>query len=209
MKNKTIDTVIFDIGGVLIDWNPEYLFRKIFAEEEEMKFFLSEICSPAWNDLQDAGRPLEEATEWLVDRHPEYEKEIRNYYGRWEEMLGGAVDETVTILRELHAQNTHRLYALTNWSHETFPVARARFDFLGLFEDILVSGEVKLKKPDLKIYRMLLDRFVINPAGALFIDDSTRNIAAAETAGLATVHFQSPEQLRRILVEEGILTNGQ
>jgi len=82
MKNKTIDTVIFDIGGVLIDWNPEYLFRKIFAEEEEMKFFLSEICSPAWNDLQDTGRPLEEATEWLVDRHPEYEKEIRNYYGR-------------------------------------------------------------------------------------------------------------------------------
>lgn len=205
MTHTTIDTIIFDLGGVLIDWNPEYLFRKIFDDEMEMRHFLREITTPEWNELQDAGRPLAEATEWLVARHPAYESPIRAYYGRWEEMLGGAVEATVAILEQLHRQRKHRLYALTNWSDETFPVARERFPFLRLFEGILVSGREKVKKPDPRIYQLILQRYSIEPARALFIDDSPRNVAGAETVGMRALHFESPGQLARQLQELGVL----
>lgn len=205
MNHTTIDTVIFDLGGVLVDWNPEYLFRKIFDNEAEMRRFLTEITTSEWNELQDAGRPLAEATEWLVERHPRYEEQIRAYYGRWEEMLGGAIEATVAILEQLHRQRSHRLYALTNWSDETFPVARERFTFLRFFEGILVSGREKLKKPDPRIYQRLLQRYAIEPSRALFIDDSRRNVAGAESVGLHAIHFESPEQLAGQLRAMGIL----
>jgi 2-haloacid dehalogenase len=204
--NSKIETVIFDLGGVLIDWNPQYVFRRVFdGDEEQMNFFLSEICSPEWNLQQDAGRPLAEATEWLVSRHPEYEEEIRAYYGRWEEMLGGAIHETVAILEELHERNSHRLYALTNWSHETFPVARDRFGFLNLFEGIVVSGEEKMKKPDARIYQLLLERYEVKPDRALFIDDNYHNIESARAIGLHTTLFESPGQLKEELINRGVL----
>ena len=206
MNDGTIETVIFDLGGVLIDWNPEYLFRKIFDDEAEMLHFLSEITSPEWNEQQDAGRPLAEATEWLVARHPAYDAQIRAYYDRWEEMLGGAVEETVELLERIHGQQRHRLYALTNWSQETFPIALQRYDFLQLFEGILVSGREKLKKPDARIYRLLIERYAINPARAIFIDDSPRNVAGAQKAGIEAVHFTSPRQLKKFLEEKEILT---
>lgn len=205
MSDKQIETVVFDLGGVLIDWNPEYLFRKIFEDEAEMRHFLEKIATPDWNEQQDAGRPLAEATEWLVERHPEHEAAIRAYYGRWEEMLGGAIRKTVAILEEIHTRDEHRLYALTNWSAETFPIARERYAFLQRFEGILVSGEEKLKKPDTRIYRLLAERYGIEPERALFIDDSLRNVKGAREVGFQAIHFQSPEELEADLRERGII----
>jgi len=205
MTEKKIETVVFDLGGVLIDWNPEYLFRKIFEDEAEMRHFLEKIATPDWNEQQDAGRPLAEATEWLVERHPEHEVAIRAYYGRWEEMLGGAIRETVAILEEIHTRDEHRLYALTNWSAETFPIARERYAFLQRFEGILVSGEEKLKKPDTRIYRLLFERYGFEPERALFIDDSLRNVEGAREVGFNAIHFSSPEALKVELREREIL----
>ncbi|MBX2926710.1 MAG: HAD family phosphatase [Saprospiraceae bacterium] len=204
MNNGVIDTVVFDLGGVLIDWNPEYLYRKIFREEAEMRHFLSEVCTPHWNAEQDAGRLLEEATQLLVGQFPAYEVEIRAYYERWTEMLGGALTETVQILEQLHRQGSHRLLALTNWSHETFPYAYSNFRFLHLFEGILVSGEEKLKKPDPVIYRLLIERYGIEPARALFIDDNAENVESARNVGLQAVQFTSAGQLREELKSAGI-----
>ena len=169
MKNK-IDTVIFDLGGVLIDWNPKYLYRKIFNDEEEINYFLTEICSPDWNEQQDAGRTLAEASEILVKKHPKYEKEIEAFYGRWTEMLGGAIEKTVDILEQLHHKKEQRILALTNWSAETFPYALENFEFLQLFEGILVSGVEKMKKPDSKIYQLMLDRYQIEAPKSVFIE---------------------------------------
>ena len=202
---KTIETVIFDFGGVLIDWNPTYVFRQVFDDEAEMNYFFEHICTPEWNEQQDAGRSLAEATERLVERHPEYEAPIRAYYGRWEEMLGGPIHGTVEILEEVHARNEHRLYGLTNWSHETFPVALERYDFLQRFEGIVVSGTEKVKKPDPKIYEILLSRYDIQPETAIFIDDVPGNVAAARERGINAVQFFSPEQLRQTLEEWEIL----
>ncbi len=196
-----IDTVIFDLGGVLIDWEPRRLFRKIFKDEKEMEFFLSNICTPAWNEQQDAGRPIAEATHQLIVKHPEYAQQIKAFYERWPEMLGGAIEGTVEILKELKAAKTHRLYALTNWSAETWPVALEQFEFLQLFEGILVSGVEKIKKPDPKIYNMILDRYDIVADKSVFIDDSLRNIKGGEACGIHGIHFQNPEQLNGELYE--------
>jgi len=202
---KHIDTIVFDLGGVLIDWNPEYVFREVFDDPAEMQHFLTEICSPEWNEQQDAGRTLAEATEILVAQFPDYEPQIRTYYGRWQDMLGGSIDDTVAILRQLHQQKTHRLYALTNWSHETFPIALELFDFLHLFEGILVSGEEKLLKPDARIYQLLMQRYNINGAQALFIDDNPKNVKGAQDTGLNAVRFESPQQLLKTLQELNVL----
>ena len=204
---QSINTIIFDLGGVLVDWNPEYLYKKIFDKEEEMKYFLQEICTSDWNVQQDGGRPLAEATQLLVDQYPDYASQIRAFYGRWEEMLGGVIRGTEDILRQLHQQNKHRLYALTNWSHETFPVAQERYDFLQLFEGILVSGEEKMKKPEARIYQLLLDRYQIVAEQALFIDDNRENVEGAKAVGLNAVHFSSPDQLRSFLTDHDLLLN--
>jgi len=203
--NNNIDTIIFDLGGVLIDWNPSYLYRKIFDKEEEIQHFLTHICTSDWNEQQDAGRPLQEGTDVLIAQHPEYEAEIRAFYGRWPEMLGGVIEGSLEILRQLHTQNKHRLYALTNWSHETFPIAEARYGFLQLFEGILVSGKEQLKKPDPKIYQLLLDRYQIVPEQSIFIDDNLRNVKAAQKLGIDAIHFQGPEQLKNTLSQKNIL----
>ncbi len=201
----TIETVIFDLGGVLIDWNPEYVFREIFEEESQMRWFFDEVCTHEWNIRQDAGRPLKEATEEKVREFPEYEEAIRAFYGRWEEMLGGPITGSVGILEQIHARGRHRLYALTNWSHETFPVARQYFDFLQLFEGIVVSGEEKLIKPDPRIYQRLLGRYAIAPETALFIDDNAHNVESARRLGLHSIHFQGAERLKGQLKEMGVL----
>jgi 2-haloacid dehalogenase len=196
--------VVFDLGGVLIDWNPRYLYRQLFASEAEMEHFLTHIATPDWNEEQDGGRPLEEATQWLLEQHPEYAPEIRAFYGRWPEMLGGPIPETVALLRDLKADGRYPLYALTNWSAETWPIALERFDFLHWFDGILVSGAEKMRKPDPAFYQRLANRFGFNLADSLFIDDNARNLAAAANLGMRTVHFTGPEQcepLRKILLE--------
>ena len=203
--SQPIETIIFDLGGVLIDWNPFYLYRKIFNTDEEIQDFLDHICTFHWNEQQDAGRPLQEATEILIAQHPQHESNIRAYYGRWEEMLGGPIHDTVSILKSIHQQGKHALYALTNWSHETFPIAQERYDFLQLFEGILVSGEEKMKKPDSRIYQLIIDRYKIEPSTALFIDDNLRNVEAARDIGIQAIHFQSPQLLSDLLIKKNAL----
>lgn len=199
---QTINTVVFDLGGVLIDWDPRYLYRKIFTDEHDMEYFLSEICTPDWNEQQDAGRLLKEATSDLANRYPQFRLEIEAYYGRWEEMLGGAIKPAVNLLQETAAMKHLRVFALTNWSSETFPIAIERYTFLSLFEDIIVSGEEKVKKPDRKIFEILIGRTGLSPARTLFIDDSARNVRAAEKMGFRVIQFTSPkttEQIRTVL----------
>ncbi|GAB4408794.1 MAG: HAD-IA family hydrolase [Bacteroidia bacterium] len=195
------DTIVFDLGGVLIDWNPRYLYRQIFDDESAMEHFLSEVCTPAWNALQDAGRSFQEATEERVALFPAWEREIRAFYGRWEETLGGPIQGTVDILESLWLGRQYRLYALTNWSAESFPVAQQRYDFLGWFEGIVVSGVEQCAKPDPALYHILLDRYAIDPGGSIYIDDSLPNVQTARNLGMEVIHFQSPMQLREALAE--------
>ena len=205
MNTSQIDTIIFDLGGVLIDWNPRHLFRKIFEDEAEMEYFLEEVCTGDWNEQQDAGRPFAEAIAEKVAEFPKYEPQIQAFFSRWQEMLGGQIDGTVAILDALKAAQTHRLLALTNWSDETWPVAWERYGFLKYFEDILVSGREKLKKPNLRIYQMLLERNELAPAQALFIDDSLRNVKAAREAGIRSIHFTNPTALKMTLQHFGVI----
>lgn len=198
MESK-ITAVIFDLGGVLIDWNPQYLYRKIFDSEEQMDHFLSSVCTSAWNEEQDAGRSLAEGTELLVKEFPVYAKEIRAYYDRWEEMLGGTIDETVNILHELRKKDHLSLYALTNWSAETFPVAMQKYEFFQWFDGIVVSGKEKMRKPFTGFYQLIMDRYYLHSCSTVFIDDNLRNIHGAEVAGLQAIHFTSPEQLQHDL----------
>lgn len=202
---QAITTVIFDLGGVLIDWNPRYLYRKLLDDEAAIDAFLNEVCTPDWNEQQDAGRSLEEATRTKVAEFPEHKELIEAYYGRWSEMLGGPMAGTVALLEELRRQQNYKLLALTNWSDETFPIAWERYSFLRYFEDILVSGREGLKKPDPAIYHLLLDRNDLNPPEALFIDDNARNVAAAKKIGLKTIHFTSSSGLKEALEGKGLL----
>jgi len=190
-----LDTIIFDLGGVLIDWNPRYVFRTIFGTEEEMDYFFENICTDEWNVQQDAGYPLAVATEERVALFPEYEQAIRAFYGRWEEMLGGPVEETVALFEKLKTANSYRFLALTNWSAETFPVALERYDFLHWFEGIVVSGEEKTRKPFPEFYQILLDRYEVQPERAVFIDDNLKNVEGAKALGMHTIHYRSPKQM--------------
>jgi 2-haloacid dehalogenase len=203
--NKDIDTIIFDLGGVLIDWNPRYLYRKIFKTEEEVTWFLDNVCTSEWNDQQDAGRTFQEATDELVAKFPDHEVAIRAWYDRWQETIPGPVHETVEILKHFRDNPTHRLFALTNWSEETFPWALNTFDFLHWFEGIVVSGVEKTRKPFPEFYRILFDRYYIDPNKALFIDDNIKNIEGGKALGLTTIHFQSPAQLRTELRQAGLI----
>lgn len=203
---KKLNTVIFDLGGVLIDWDPKYVYRTIFRDEKDMDWFFQNICTFEWNEEQDAGRTIAEATAILVEKHPDHEANIRAYYDRWEEMLGGPIEETVEILRELKRNPELRLYALTNWSAETFPIALDKYEFLHWFDGRLVSGEERLRKPFPAIYQRLINKFSIEPSNAVYLDDNTRNLLPAKQLGMQTIHFQSPAQFREELNLLGILS---
>lgn len=196
---KTINTIIFDLGGVLIDWNPRYLYRKIFKTEDEVTWFLENICTSEWNDAQDAGRSFEEATLELIAKHPEWELPIRAWYERWQETIPGPLHETVEILKYFKSNASHRLYALTNWSAQTFPWALDNFEFLHWFEGIVVSGVEKTRKPFPEFYNILFERYGVDPATSLFIDDNIKNIEGARAVGLTTIHFQTPAQVKQEL----------
>ncbi|WP_034045383.1 HAD family hydrolase [Wocania ichthyoenteri] len=193
---KTINTIIFDLGGVLIDWNPEYVYLDVFnSNREKMQWFFDNICTNDWNENQDAGYPMAKATEERIALFPEWESEIKMFYGRWEDMLGDAISETVEILDKLIKSNNYKVVALTNWSAETFPIALKKFDFLHWFEGIIVSGEEKTRKPFDEIYHLTLNRFNIKAEHSIFIDDNLRNIEAANNLGINGIHFKSAEQL--------------
>jgi len=195
----TPQAVIFDLGGVLIDWNPNYLYRKIFGgDQAKIDWFLAEICPTAWNEKQDAGRSLAIATEERVAAHPEWENEIRAFYERWSEMVGGLVPGTADIMRDLRAAGVP-LYALSNWSAETFPLIRHRFDEIDLFDKIFMSGEYGFAKPDERLYRAAFDGIGMPVEQLIFIDDNLRNIAAAEKLRLKSLVFTDAMALRRDL----------
>ena len=203
--NNSYDTIIFDLGGVLIDWNPRYVYRTIFKTEEEIDWFFENVATHDWNENQDAGYPIALATEELIQKHPDWEKEIRAFYGRWEEMLGGPIEKTVEILKELKQNPGLKLYALTNWSAETFPVALERYEFLHWFDGRLVSGEEKTRKPFADIYQKIIDKFSIDPSKTIFIDDNLRNVKGAEALGIKGIHFQNPLQLKNELKDLHLL----
>ena len=204
VNGRAIDTVIFDLGNVLIRWDPRNLYRKLFGDDTDaMERFLAEVCHPEWNERQDAGRTWQEAIDEAIARHPQHEALIRAYRLRWDEMLDGPIIETVAVLRQLRDSGT-RLFALTNWSRETFPVALERYEFLHWFEGILVSGEEGLIKPDPAIFRRLISRFDVDISRAIFIDDSPRNVDGAQRVGLQAIHFENADKLRSDLRTLGL-----
>jgi 2-haloacid dehalogenase len=195
--------VIFDIGGVLIDWNPRYLYRQLFSTTTEMEGFLADICTPAWNRALDAGRPFAEAVAALSRTHPALAPLIAAYDRRWEDMVRGPIQPTVTILRRLAAMGVP-LYALTNFSAEKFPLMRTRFDFLEVFAGIVVSGEVGLVKPDARFYAVLVERYRLDRRRCLFIDDAPENVAAAIAFGMPAIRFTGAGDLARHLADRGL-----
>ena len=202
-----ITTIIFDLGGVLIDWNPEYLYKKVFDNEKEMKSFLARVCTPDWNEDHDGGRSIKEATETLAKQYPEHEQNIQAYYSRWTEMLRGPIDGTVEILHKLRQSSRYKLYALTNWSTETFPIARERYQFLRWFDGIVVSGEEKMRKPDPAFFKLLFDKYGVDVTEALFIDDNVRNVEAARKLGIDSIAFTTPHELMKELNARNVLLN--
>jgi 2-haloacid dehalogenase len=194
-----IKAIVYDLGAVLIDWNPRHLYRKLFDDEGEMEDFLANITTSDWNEEQDAGRSIQEGTDWLVSRFPEHETNIRAYYGRWNEMLAGVVPGSVEIFKELKDLNSYKFYALTNWSAETFPIALSTYDFLGWFDGIVVSGHEGMRKPIAAFYQLLLDRYDLEAQEIVFIDDNHRNVLAARALGIESIHFTSAKALRKEL----------
>lgn len=203
-----IRAVVFDFGGVLIDWSPHHLYRKLIVDDRERQWFLDNICTQAWNTEQDAGRTLAEATRSMIAQHPQHEPLIQAYYDRWHEMLNGPLSGGVDILRALH--ETHMpLFGLTNWSAETFPYACEHYPFLSCFKDVVVSGEVKQIKPDAAIYHASLGQIRahlpdIQPDQVVFIDDVLGNVEAATALGWQSIHHVSAEHTRERLRTMGV-----
>jgi 2-haloacid dehalogenase len=198
------DIAIFDLGGVLLDWNPRHLYRKLFAgDEAAMEEFLATVCTNDWNRRQDAGHPCGAACELLKAEHPDKAGLIEAYYARHLDMIAGPILGTVNILAELREHGTP-LYFLSNYSAETYPLALRRFDFLGWFAGGIVSGEHGILKPDPAIYRLLLDRFAIDPHRAVFIDDAAANADGARPFGIHPICFTGADALRTELAELGL-----
>jgi len=198
---------IFDLGGVLLDWNPRFLYRKLFnGDEAAMEHFLANVCTTEWNQRQDAGRTFAEATQELLPRHADKIDLIEAFGTRFGEMVRAPIDDVVAILSELKGHGTP-LYALSNWSAETFPPQRERFEFLSWFNGIVISGREGVIKPDPRIFRILLERHRVAPETAVFVDDVAANANAATSLGIHGIHFRSPEQLRRDLASVGLLAS--
>jgi 2-haloacid dehalogenase len=207
MENQK-PAIIFDVGGVLLDWNPRYLFRKLFnGDEVRMEDFLTRVCSLAWCLRIDEGQPFPEAVEELSHQHPEYATFIHLYYDRWEEMIGEPFTANIELLHAL-ARKGYPVYALTNFPTDKFEFTRNRFDFFRIFQEIVVSADVKLAKPDPRIYELMLRRIGRQAKECIFIDDTARNVDSARTLGLRAILHQSPTQLRVDLANAGVSWNG-
>lgn len=191
--------LIFDFGGVLIDWNPHYLYDSYFGDRARTDWFLANICTMKWNEQVDAGKPMAEATAELVAKFPEWKKEIEMYFGRWIEMIGEAIPGMYELLLELKARG-HRLFGLSNWSAETFVQIKEDFPALKLLEGMVVSGYVKCLKPSPEIYQLLLDRYSLKASDCVFIDDNAANVAGAEAVGIRGIRFIGASDLRRQLL---------
>ena len=199
-----IENIVFDFGGVLLDWNPRYLYEKLFGNKEQMEYFLANVCNDSWNVQQDAGRPLAEATVILQKQFPEYKLMIQRFYDDWEIMLKGEIPENTVLIDQLKNKK-YRLFGLTNWSGETFPIALEKYMFLHEFEGIVVSGDEKMIKPDKEIYLLLLNRYKLKAENSIFIDDNINNIKTANEIGFHTIHLNGNLNLENRFRQLGIL----
>ena len=198
-----IKNIIFDFGGVLIDWNPRYFYKDVFTDIKEMEYFLSEVWSPQWNMKHDAGYSFSEITHELQELHPKYRNEIEMYQQNWQKMIKGEISENTELLNTLKSK--YRLFGLTNWSAEAFPVIYPKYEFFKVFEGIVVSGEEKLVKPGKEIYQLLLNRYDLLENESLFIDDSLKNIETANELGLITIHINGTQSLKEQLISLGLI----
>lgn len=197
-----IKYIVFDFGGVLIDWNPRYFYKNVFKDESELDFFLNEVCNHSWNEKQDAGRSFKDGIADLVIKHPQYSKEIEMFYTNWIDMIGGDIKENTSLIDELWQE--YLLFGLTNWSAETFPLIYDKYPFFEKLDGIIVSGEEKLIKPDPEIYKRLLQKCEIEAKYALFIDDNEANIKTAHDMGFHTIHLKQEVNLREEMKKKGI-----
>lgn len=196
---------IFDLGGVLIDWNPRHLYRKLFnGNEAAMEDFLANVCTSSWNEQQDAGRLFSEGCASLKQHHPDKAELIDAWFARYPEMLAGEIPGSVEILKALKSRNVP-VYALSNWSAETFPFALEQFEFLSWFNGVLISGEVKAIKPDRRIFEIFLDTFPVEPSRAIYIDDRSENVQTAMDLGMRGIVFEDSRALRAELTRAGLL----
>ena len=202
----TIKAVVFDFGGVLVEWDPRRLYRKIFSDESEMEAFLKNVCSPEWNVTLDKGKPFKQAVAERIALFPEYADEIRAFDDRWEEMRGNAIAENVALLRRLAKR--YPVYGLTNWSEEKFLQTKPKFDFFNLFNGIVVSGVEKEVKPEPRLFEILLERYGLNANECVFIDDSLPNVETAKKLGFTAFCFTTPVKLVADLKAAGVETDG-
>lgn len=198
-----IKNIVFDFGGVLIDWNPRYFYKSVFADESEMEYFLSEICSPQWSMKIDGGYSFSEAAKELQVQHPKYHSEIEMYLHNWEVMIGGEISEHTSLLEALKTK--YRLFGLTNWSAEAFPIVFEQYPFFKSFEGIVVSGFEKMVKPNKDIFELLLDRYNLVASESLFVDDNLRNTETARELGFSIIHINGSYNLEEQLVRAGLL----
>jgi len=198
-----IKNIIFDFGGVLIDWNPRYFYKDVFTDIKEMEYFLSEVWSPQWNMKHDAGYSFSEITHELQELHPKYRNEIEMYQQNWQKMIKGEISENTELLNTLKSK--YRLFGLTNWSAEAFPVIYPKYEFFKVFEGIIVSGEEKVVKPGKEIYQLMLNRYGLLAAESLFIDDNLKNIETANELGFSTIHINGTQSLEQILLDMGLI----
>jgi 2-haloacid dehalogenase len=194
VQTEAPTTVVFDIGNVLLRWDPRHLYRKLFDDEDRMEWFLANVCTHDWNVEQDRGRDWDEAVSLLVDRHPEHESHIRAFHERWHETVSGVFEENVAILERLRAAGVPN-YCITNFSGAKFAEAKRRFPFLAAFDGVIVSGDERLLKPDPAIYRLLLDRYGLSAGACVFIDDSRANVEAARALGMRAIQYAEPMDL--------------
>ena len=190
----TLTVPVFDVGGVLLDWDPRHLYRSVFASEAAMDDFLGRVCTMEWNRQMDAGKPFRQAVTERSAAFPEWDREIRAFDERWQEMVAGPITGTVDCLRTLKARG-HPLYAISNFSAEKFALEMKRWDFLSLFDGIVLSANIGILKPDAGIYAHFCSTYAIKPEGCLFIDDRAENVAAAEAFGMAGHRFETAERL--------------
>lgn len=202
---QDIQTIVFDLGGVLVDWDPAYYYiRRFKGDRKKTAWFLNTVCTPEWNVAQDAGRTIAEGNQLKIEEFPEYEADIRAFYADWPQMFAGPIKGTLDIFEAIKASKKYRYYALTNWSAETWPTALELFPFLSSFEGVVVSGQEKTRKPYTDIYNILFERYQINPSTAVFIDDNFDNIEAAKELGMHAIHFKNPVQLATEIKNLGI-----
>jgi 2-haloacid dehalogenase len=198
-----IKNIIFDFGGVLIDWNPRYFYKDVFSDTKEMEYFLSYVWSPQWNMKHDAGFSFSEITHELQELHPKYRNEIEMYQHNWEVMIKGEISENTKLLNPLKTK--YRLFGLTNWSVEAFPIIYHKYKFFKVFEGIVVSGEEKVVKPGKEIYKLLMNRYGLLANESLFIDDSLKNIETANELGFSTIHINGTQSLKEQLISLGLI----